>query len=116
MRLPRMTMRRWAIVVIAAAVVMWMAVIAYRVENDPSSRYIHHLWVRNDLPEGLPRWPVGTLSVPNFWPQYWRRLLGLPWPGSYICRCADPRYAVNGATSQFFDLIGSRAGPYDSLE
>jgi hypothetical protein len=116
MRLPRMTTRRWIIVVMATAVVMWMAVIAYRVENDSSTRYVHHLWVRKDIPEGLPRWTVGTVCVPPFWSQYWRRLLGQTWPDTYTCHCADPRYAVNGATSQFFDLVGSRAGPSDSLE
>jgi len=117
MRLPRMTTRRWMRVVVGAAVVMWMATVAYRVQVDPQSRYIHHLWgERKDSPEGLRRSITSTLCHAPFWPLYWRRLLGQPWPGTYRCRCDDPRYAINGAVSQFYTLIGSRPGSSDSVE
>ena len=105
MRLLPMTTRRWMSVVVGAAVTLWMGTAAYRVRFDPSCEFIHHLWERSDTPGGTLRSIIGTGHPAPFWPQYWRRLLGKPWPGTYRCRCVDPTYAINGAVQQFYNLI-----------
>jgi hypothetical protein len=72
--------------VAASAVLSWMAVAAWRVRADPGCRYIAHFWERAEGPDGAPK-PMQTACGAPFWPQYARRLLGLPWPGSYRCGC-----------------------------
>jgi len=83
MRLPRMTTRRWMLVVSFLALSQWLGVVAYRVGTDPKGTWLFHLWERHGS--------IGSGSVFNaqhpvpFWPRYWRALLGRPWPGSYVC-------------------------------
>jgi hypothetical protein len=111
-RTPRMTTRRWMIVVIGAAIVLRASEMAYREMIDTHSRYVYHIWARKDSPYDEPDRPmIGTVCYAPFWSRYWRGLLGQSWPGTYKCSCDDPRYAINGAVSQFYSIVGSRAGP-----
>ncbi len=48
MRPPRMTTRRWMRVVVGAAVATWLVTVAYRVQADPHSRWVQHLWLRGN--------------------------------------------------------------------
>jgi hypothetical protein len=104
---------RWCMAVVAGtAVGMWMITVAYRIQAETHDEFLYHLWVLKDSPNEPRRSIMGTLCRAPFWPRYWRRLLGQPWPGSYTCRCDDPHYAINGGISQFYALVGSRTGPY----
>jgi hypothetical protein len=112
MRLPLMTTRRWMLVVVGVALVTWPSTVAWRISADRRTRYIYHIWVRKDSPYDEPDRPMtGTLCYAPFWSRYRRALLGQPWPGTYKCRCDDPRYRVSGGVSQFYSIVGSRAGP-----
>src|SRR4051812_31127055 len=107
-----MTTRRWMVAVIGAAIVIRASTVAYRVIIDTNSRYIYHIWARKDSPYDEPDRPMtGTRCYAPFWSRCWRGLLGQSWPGTYKCSCDDPRYAINGAISQFYSIVGSRVGP-----
>jgi hypothetical protein len=119
---------RWCIAAVAgAAVGMWMIAVVYRVQAASHKEDLFHLWVRKDLsrPEdragGLRGSLLGTSCCADFWPRYWRRLLGQPWPGTYRCRCvasedaidpAAPKGANNAAIAitQTYRLVGTRTG------
>jgi hypothetical protein len=104
-------------VVAGAAVGLWMIAVVYRVQAATHKEDLFHLWVRKDLlmpkdrPEGLRRSFLGTTCCSPFWPRYWRKLLGQPWPGTYRCSCCEaPQYTINGATKQLYSYIGTRPG------
>ena len=83
MRTFRMTTRRWMLVISVLALSMRLGVAAYRVRTDPRGQWLYHLWERHGLEEYHATFN-SQHPVP-FWPRYWRRLLGRPWPGSYVC-------------------------------
>ncbi len=83
MRLPRMTTRRWMLVIAFFALSLWLGLAAYRVGTDPRGKWIYHLWERHGSIE--PGSIFNTQHSVPIWPRYWRALLGQPWPGSYIC-------------------------------
>ncbi len=95
-----------------------MAVAAWRVRSDPGCRYIVHFWELVDGPDDVPTVTRSVCGAP-FWPQYGRRLLGLPWPGSYRCVCdaLDPGYCEfgmlrpGGLECHRYRLVGTRAVP-----
>ncbi len=47
MRLPRMTTRRWMLVIALFALSLWLGLAAYRVGTDPRGKWIYHLWERH---------------------------------------------------------------------
>jgi hypothetical protein len=70
--------------VAVVAVASRIAATAYHVDHDPECRWLVHEWKRTDLPD-LDQKPTTTVCVPPFWPQFWRKLLYQPWPGTYLC-------------------------------
>jgi hypothetical protein len=91
MRFPRMTTRRWMAVTAATSIALWLVIAAHRVKNDSESKWIFHLWERYGSIQ--PGSVYGSQHRAPFWPRYWRRLFGQPWPGNYAC---DPRTEYNG--------------------
>src|SRR3954453_18838257 len=116
MRMPRVrfTVRRTMAVVGVAAAVEWMVVTALNIRNDPACRWVVHKWVREDDPNARPRPTTVTPCLAPFWPQYWRKLSGRPWPGTFACGCSDGGKALLstsvGVTEPLrHTLVGSRA-------
>jgi hypothetical protein len=91
MRFPRMTTQRWMAVTAATAVALWLGTTAFRVKNDRGSQWISHLWERYGSLQ--PGSIYNSQHEAPFWPRYWRRLLGQPWPGTYAC---DPSAESSG--------------------
>jgi hypothetical protein len=101
MRLPRF--RIWAIMLLVAgcAIGLRLVVVWVAIRNQDKSKMMGNAWHYHD---GLSQYArhFGTAPVPfpppepvpdmrvelhrsPFWPRYWRRVLHLPWPGSYVC-------------------------------
>jgi hypothetical protein len=77
------------IVVAVLAVAAWLSATAVLVARDPNAEQMSHLRKRRDTGDLV----VQTHSITGtFWPRYWRRLLGRPWPGSYVCPSCRERY------------------------
>jgi hypothetical protein len=70
------------LLVATVAVVTWMSITALAVAHDSKAKFIYHLRQNRDTGEVFVD---GHLTTDTFWPRYWRRLLGRPWPGSYVC-------------------------------
>jgi hypothetical protein len=85
MRLPwvRFTVRGMMVTVGVVAAVLWPIVAAYRVDSDPSGRWLYHVYERHGL--GEYHSTFNSQHPAPFWPRYRRALLGLPWPGDYVC-------------------------------
>jgi hypothetical protein len=80
----RLSLRRMMALVALAAVATWLGGAAVRVMDDRRYGSILHHRHRPGECCGF------VLFEPApFWPRYWRRLLGQPWPGSYACDCDD---------------------------
>jgi hypothetical protein len=81
----RFTVRRMMALTSVAGLGLWIGLACYRelVEQDRS--WLYHVAV-NDQGASL----AYQHAVP-FWPRYWRRLIGRPWPGTYVCpaRCGE---------------------------
>jgi hypothetical protein len=101
------------IAVAAVAVILRMAVTAFHVWYDPECRWLAHVWVREDGPDVVPRPTTTTHCVAPFWPQYWRKLLEIPWPGTFACDCltGESRMISIGVVTECrpHRLVGSRA-------
>jgi len=83
MRLLRVTIRRMMGVVLAIAVILWLAVTAWRVSQNPVDN-ITHIFQATSTGELTE---YGHDIPHSFWPQYRNALLGLPWPEDYACAC-----------------------------
>src|SRR5262245_36631105 len=70
---PRMTVRRWMVLLIVVAIVLWLVTTADRVRTDHSSRWLYHLWERKGSLE--PGSKYHSQHQAPFWARYWRRLL-----------------------------------------
>lgn len=105
----RLTIGRLMLVVAAFSVASWSAGTAYKVQHDPGSRWVRHVWVRDGGPDDYPN-PTTTACVPTFWPQYWRKLLGRPWPGTYACDFHDGPPQLIGIR------VGTECRPYRLVE
>ena len=84
MRFPRFRITiRWMMIGVAIlGVFAWLTITAVSVVRDPNAESMSHLRQRRDTGELI------VYSHPTrgtFWPRYWRRLLGRPWPGNYVC-------------------------------
>jgi hypothetical protein len=90
---PRMTTRRWLAITAIVAIGLWLGVTAKAVINDHQSERLYHLWERFECLEPGSIYNSGHKAP--FWPRYWRRLLGRPWPGTYVCdHSGDPNRRV----------------------
>jgi hypothetical protein len=108
MHLPRtrLTIRLMIIVVAMAAVAAWLLVTADRVRHDPHAEEMSHLRLCRDTAEVV----VQTHPIQGvFWSRYWRRLLGQPWPGSFICPSCRERYE-RSEKRKLIDLASSDDG------
>jgi hypothetical protein len=76
------------IVVAVVSVLLHTALTAFHVGYDLECRWVSHVWERTDDPGDGDRRTTTTVCVAPFWPQYWRRLLGRPWPGAFRCECS----------------------------
>jgi hypothetical protein len=77
------------VVVALAAIAAWLLVTADRVRRDPQGEQMSHLRLGRDTAEVV----VHTHPIQGvFWSRYWRRLLGQPWPGSFVCPSCRERY------------------------
>lgn len=105
MRLTRMTTRRLMIAVAAVAVLLHMGITAIHVESRPEYRWVAHIWeCKNQVSIGPQRVAFTECRAP-FWPKYWRRLLGRPWPGTFQCEChAEEKWIGDG--------LGDELRPY----
>ena len=83
MRFPRMTTQRWMAVTAIIAIVLWLSITAYRVKHDTQTAWIFHFWERYG--SITPGSIYNSQHPAPFWPRYWRRLVGQPWPGTYAC-------------------------------
>jgi hypothetical protein len=114
MRLPRpqFTVRRMMIIVALCAVVAWLLLAAIQIEREPNSQTLCHLRRFTDNGERIAFGHGSTAWT--FWSKYWRRVLGLPWPGSFVCPCKaefekkSQRSTVDLATSN--DMRGRKPG------
>jgi hypothetical protein len=77
------------IVVAVLAVAAWLSATAVLVARDPHAEQMSHLRQRRDTGDLVVQTHVITGT---FWPRYWRRLLGQPWPGSYVCPSCRERH------------------------
>lgn len=77
------------VMVAIAGLIFWLGATAFDVYRDRETYYLFHYypWMGTDPIHG-PQERFSGHPAP-FWPRYWRRLLGLPWPGSYICFQAE---------------------------
>src|ERR1700710_2323696 len=84
----RLSTRRTMAMVAVAALALWPAATAVRVSSDPQNQYLSHSWRGYaETPQGPITCKFTTHPAPYF-PRYWRRLVGAPWPGSYVCHDA----------------------------
>lgn len=103
----RTSIRRLMMIVAVASVLLWMGSTAYYVGYDRGCHWIIHDWERRDSP-GITTTPC----VAPFWPQYWRRLLGRPWPGTFRCECANEDQMLGigvGTECRAYRYLSSRA-------
>jgi hypothetical protein len=77
--MPRPTIINMMVLVLIISLGLWTGSAAYHVRTEPAGSWLLH--VGGD-PRGSVTW--GVHPAP-FWPRYWRHLLGLAWPGSYVC-------------------------------
>jgi hypothetical protein len=75
------------VIVACAGVAAWLLITAARVARDPNGGQMSHLRMDRETAELV----VLTHSTNrDFWPRYWRTLLGRPWPARPVCTsCRD---------------------------
>jgi hypothetical protein len=108
MRLPRVQFKvRWMMILVAlATVAAWLLVTADRVRLDPQAEQMSHLRLYRDTAKLV----VQTHPIQGvFWPRYWRRLLGQPWPGTFVCPSCRERYE-RSEKCKLIDLASSDDG------
>lgn len=108
---PRLTIRQMMVGVALVGVTAWLITTAVRVARDPNAESMVHLRQYRDTGEVVVHaHPI----VRVFWPRYWRRVLGQPWPGSYACPSCRERYE-RAENRQLIDLASSADG-FEMLE
>ncbi len=119
MRLPRVrfTLQRMMIAVAVVAVIVAVAVRAadlmVNLDARVASRFLAHTWTLEGAMDPLAP-PVATTTCAVYsWPRFWRGFLGRPWPGGYVCECAEEGYTSigtgAGTASRRYRLRGTRA-------
>jgi hypothetical protein len=94
--------------VVFISIALWMAIPAYLVATDSQAGFISHLYMRNDTRQ---LFAVGQTHADTFWPRYFRRLLGQPWPGSYVCVSCKQAMEKNSGC-EVVELESSTDGGY----
>jgi hypothetical protein len=79
----RFTVRRMMAAVAVSGLAFYLLLTALRVHTDVRSSWLYHLWERHAI-EGYETVFNAQHPAP-FWPRYWWKLLGQPWPGTYVC-------------------------------
>jgi hypothetical protein len=100
---PRFSIRGFMIALAIGTIGLWAIGTAVSVAFDRGTEWIYHRWERH-VAEGYHA-PFLTQHSISFWPRYWRKLLGLSWPGSYDCGCKA------SSTSRYAKLVSSSTGP-----
>ncbi len=103
MKRPQFSLRSTLLLVAFAAILAWLGVTAFQVWRDVRSQTLYAYVQFLDRPS---RFSFRGRDAP-FWPRYWRRLLGRPWPGTYVYT-DERRVRVLGIASGPQDL--SQAG------
>lgn len=105
----RLSVRRMMIVVAATGVASWLSATAVYVARDPRGGQMSHLRQYQDTGEIIVETHVLT---GDFWPRYWRRLMGHPWPGSF--RCSGPGRFKSLDCREFLERLGGRTSTSQS--
>src|SRR5262245_48582052 len=92
----RLTVRMMVVIVAAAGVASWLSATAVGVARDPRGGQMSHL---RECPDTGETFIQAHTITGDFWPRYWRRLAGRPWPGSFGCP---------GCRERFERLVGRR--------
>jgi hypothetical protein len=107
--------------VAGVGVITWLLIAADQIRREPGSSTLCHLRRYSD--NGEP-FAYGHASTPWIsWSKYWRKVLGLPWPGTFVCPCKEEfergkgRKTVDLATSndmnEMHDLLFPMLEEYD---
>ena len=82
---PRLTIRRLMLAVVALAVALRLVVVAVTVFSQPNVHTLSHL--RRFRDTNAPFVYNHGTSASQYWSEYWRRSLGVRWPGGFTCSC-----------------------------
>ena len=105
----RITIRKLMLAIVALAILLRLIVVGFQVWRQPNLSTLHHLrrFVHNNEPYVYSH---GT-NPAEYWAEYWRKVLGLPWPGGFVCSCKAQqenefgKATVDVETSHEMDLL-----------
>ena len=83
--------------VVFLAIVTRSAVVAFQVSNQPNGQTLSHLRLHRD--KGDPFVYNHGTTASSYWAEFWRRALGLEWPGNFTCPCKQKDEAETGRPS-----------------
>jgi len=95
--------------VAAIAILCWLVVAAEQIRREPNSQTLCHLRRYSDTGKLFAYGHGSTGWI--FWSKYWRKVLGLRWPGNFVCPCKEEferesgRKTVDLATSNDMNEI-----------
>ena len=75
-----MTTRKWMAVVGKAALALWLSIAMLRAVSIRAG----HFRPNPSMP-GVFAYDTSYCDRRPIWPKFWRTLLGLAWPGSFVC-------------------------------
>jgi hypothetical protein len=85
MHLPRLTIRRLMLAVVALAIVLRLIIVARIVFWQPNAQTLTHLrLIRED---NVPMVHNHATTASQYWSEYWRRVIGVRWPIGFTCSC-----------------------------
>ena len=82
---PRITIRRLMLGVLTLAVVLRLVIVAVQISRQPNVQTLSHL--RRFRGDGTPFVYSHGTTASQFWAEYWRRSIGVKWPGGFTCSC-----------------------------
>ena len=91
---PRLTIRGLMIAVVALAVVLRLALVAFQVFWQPNAQTLSHL--RRFRDDNAPFVYNHGTTASQYRSEFWRRSLGLRWPGGFTCSCKAEYEAETG--------------------
>ncbi len=94
MKLPRFTVHRMMVAVIVLAVTLRLIIVAVIVFWQPNAQTLSHL--RRFRYDNSPLVYNHGTTASQYWSEYWRRVLGVRWPGGYICSCKSEHESEMG--------------------
>jgi hypothetical protein len=100
--------------VVALALVLRMIVAGVQVAREPNIGTLCHLGRYRD--DGS-LFVYGHASTPaTYWGKYWRRVLGLPWPGGFVCPgCAEQQQREFGRPVVHLELANGMEVLHDRM-